>query len=119
MNLIKSNMANVKIAQSTVIPIPGMRRDLAGVQFPPGGAHGQLSPKSTKWPRAMSIMSVAGMIFRTIDAGEMQYTNMRSPMIVKTMNGINPPHLPVGPIPIFSGGFSFPIKVTSFCDEKI
>jgi hypothetical protein len=86
MYLIKSNIAKVKIAHSTVIPIPGMRRDLAGVQFPFGGAHGQLSPKRTKWPRAMSMMSVAGMIFRTIDAGEMQYTNMRIPTIVNTTN---------------------------------
>jgi hypothetical protein len=114
MNLIKSNIAKVKMAQMIVIPIPGMRRDLAGVQFPAGGAQGQLSPKRTKWPRTMSMMSVAGMIFKTMDAGEMQYTNMRIPTIAKTMNGINPPPLPRGPIPIFSGGFSFPIKFTSF-----
>jgi hypothetical protein len=66
----------------------------------------------------MSIISVAGMIFRTMDAGEMQYTNMRIPTTAKTINGINPPPLPRGPMPIFSGGFSLPIKITSFYAEK-
>jgi hypothetical protein len=72
MNLIKSNTAKVKMAQMMVIPRPAAKRDLAGVQFPAGGAHGQLSPNRTKWPRAISMMSVAGMIFKTMDAGEMQ-----------------------------------------------
>jgi hypothetical protein len=86
MNFTKRIMPKVKMAQSTVIPIPGMRRDLAGVQFPAGGAHGQLSPKSTKWPRAMSIKSMAGRIFITIDSREKQYTNMTIPTIAKTIN---------------------------------
>jgi hypothetical protein len=67
----------------------------------------------------MSIISVAGMIFRTIDAGEMQYTNMTIPTTAKTINWMSPPPLPRGPMPIFSGGFSLPIKITSFYDEKI
>jgi hypothetical protein len=86
MNLIKSKITNVKTAQRTVIPSPAVNRDLAGVQFPAGGAHGQLSPKSTKWPRAMSMMSVAGMMVRTMDDGEMQYTNMMIPIIAKMIN---------------------------------
>jgi hypothetical protein len=86
MYLMKSNTTKVKMAQRMVIPIPAAKRDLAGVQLPAGGAHGQLSPKRTKWPRAMSMMSVAGMIFRTIDAGEMQYTKMTIPTTVKMIN---------------------------------
>jgi hypothetical protein len=86
MNLIKRRIPKVKIAQRTVIPIPGIRRDFAGVQFPAGGAQGQLSPKRTKWPRATSMKRVAGKIFNTIDWTGMQYTNTRIEMIVITTN---------------------------------
>jgi hypothetical protein len=68
-----------------ILPGPMIYADWSGGGVPGGvgSVNGHLNQKAL-W--AMSIMSVAGMIFITINSGEMQYTNMTIPTTAKTIN---------------------------------